>query len=95
MKKVSKSTLTIRALVAVYLLYLVYGLIQDYKTVQNQTITLIGIIVFTLCGGLILFTALRSLIKGDYEDGSEEEQLPENVEEDAGQYTEEEEKDTE
>lgn len=71
MKKVSKGTLTIRAVVAAYLLYLAYGLTQDYATAGNQTVTVIGIVVFVLCGGVILFTSLRRLARGDYEDGRE------------------------
>lgn len=58
----------LRACVAVYILYLAFGLIQEYGTAQNQMITLIAIVVFVIGGGLILFTALRKLVKGEYED---------------------------
>lgn len=100
MNKPSKSTLLIRALVAGYLLYLAYGLIQDYNTSQNHMVMVIAIIVFVLCGGVILITSLRSLMKGDYEDaGSADEQMPEDGGESLtqkdGQDIEEETKDTE
>lgn len=58
----------LRACVAAYILYLAFGLVQEYRTSQNQTVTLIAIIVFVIGGGWILFGALRKLIKGDYED---------------------------
>lgn len=73
MKKVSRGTLTIRAVVAVYLLYLAYGLTQDYAVSGNQTVTVIGIVVFVLCGGVILVSSLRSLAKGDYDDAGEDD----------------------
>lgn len=83
MKKSTKGALMLRACVAAYILYLAVGLIQDYGSSQNQTITLIAIIVFVLGGGLFLFTAIRSLAKGDYEDNTEsvEEEKSEILEE--------------
>ncbi len=69
MRKVSKGTLVIRAAVAVYLLYLVYGLVQDYGTSQNKVMIGFAIIVFALCGGVILLMSLRDLAKGEYDDG--------------------------
>lgn len=71
MKKVTKGTLTIRAVVAAYLLYLAYGLFQDYDASGNKMVTVAAIIVFALCGGVILITALRSLAKGDYDHGDD------------------------
>ncbi|MBP3475005.1 MAG: hypothetical protein J6K48_01585 [Lachnospiraceae bacterium] len=90
MKKASKGTLTIRAVVAAYLLYLAYGLTQDYAASGNQTVTVIGIVVFVLSGGVILFTSLRSLARGEYEDGREsDEPSEEEAGADTGQCTEE------
>lgn len=70
MKKPSKVTLSIRALVAVYLLYLAYELIRDYDTSQNQMVITIGIVVFIVCGAIILVSSVRRLVKGDYDEGS-------------------------
>lgn len=73
MKKPSKVTLSIRALVAAYLLCLAYELIRDYDTTQNQMVITVGIVVFIVCGAIILVSSIRRLIKGDYDEGSDAE----------------------
>lgn len=89
MKKVSKGTLVIRAMVAVYLLYLAYGLVQDYGVSRNKVVIGLAIIVFALCGGMILLMSLRSLARREYDDGEttqeqhEEEEL-QQIEENKG-----------
>ncbi|MBO5473788.1 MAG: hypothetical protein J6A08_08390 [Lachnospiraceae bacterium] len=72
LNKVTKGTLVIRAMVAAYLLYLAYGLTQDYAAASNRAATVVGIVVFTVCGGVILFMSLKSLAKGDYDGGTED-----------------------
>ena len=67
MKITNKSALMIRAMLAVYLLYLAYGLIKDYSTSNHQTLVVIGIVVFAICGGVILLSAVIRLVKGDYD----------------------------
>lgn len=75
-KKVNKATLLLRALVSVYILYLAYGLMKDYGTAENQMVSLVAIIVFVAGGGLILASSAYKLIKGDYDDGSMDEEEP-------------------
>lgn len=82
MKKVSKGTLVIRAMVAVYLLYLAYGLVQDYGTSQNKAVIGFAIIVFALCGGVILLMSLRSLARREYDDGETTQEQHEEEEQD-------------
>lgn len=62
-----------RVLVSVYVLYLAYGLIKDYGTATNQMLSLAAIIIFVIGGGFILLSSGYKLAKGDYDDGSEED----------------------
>lgn len=72
-KKVNKSTLLLRAVVSVYLLYLAYELIRDYSTATNQMVSLAAIILFIVAGGLILAVSAYQLITKKYDDGSEDD----------------------
>jgi hypothetical protein len=79
--KVNKVTLLLRVLVSVYVLYLAYGLIKDYGTAENPTLSLVAIVIFVIGGGLILISSGYKLAKGDYDDGSgEQEQTSEDEE---------------
>lgn len=82
-KKISKTTLLLRSLVSVYVLYLAYELIRDFEIAQNKMVSLAAIILFVIGGGLILGTSAYKLAKGDYDDGSgeDETQEPQDIEE--------------
>ena len=65
--------LTLRVVVALYVLYLAYGLIQDFgETSGNDRILIaIAIIIFIVAGGAILFFSGRKLIRKEYIDAEE------------------------
>lgn len=66
--------LTLRVVVAVYVLYLAYGLIQGFgETSGNDRIFIgIAIIIFVVAGGAILFFSGRKLIRKEYIDAEED-----------------------
>ena len=66
--------LTLRVVVALYVLYLAYGLIQGFgETSGNDRIFIaIAIIVFIAAGGAILFFSGRKLIRKEYIDAEED-----------------------
>lgn len=70
----TKVGLTLRIVVAVYVLYLAYGLIQGLgATSGNDRILIaIAIIVFIAAGGAILFISGRKLIRKEYMDAEED-----------------------
>ena len=69
----TKAGLTLRILVAVYVLYLAYGLIQGFgETSGNDRIFIsIAIVIFVVAGGAILFFSGRKLIRKEYMDAEE------------------------
>lgn len=77
----TKIGLTLRVVVAVYVLYLAYGLIQGFgETSGNDRIFIaIAIIVFIAAGGAILFFSGGKLIRKEYLD-AEEDAEDENAE---------------
>lgn len=60
--------LTLRVVVAMYVLYLAYGLIQGFgETSGNDRIFIaIAIVIFIAAGGAILFFSGRKLIRKEY-----------------------------
>ena len=66
--------LTLRVVVALYVLYLAYGLIQGFgETSGNDRILIaIAIIIFIVAGGAILFFSGRKLIRKEYMDAEED-----------------------
>lgn len=76
----TKIGLTLRVLVALYVLYLAYGLIQGFgETSGNDRIFIaIAIIVFIAAGGVILFFSVKKLIRKEYID------VAQDIEDDAG-----------
>lgn len=70
----TKVGLTLRVVVAAYVLYLAYGLIQGFgDTSGNDRIFIaIAIIVFIAGGGAILFISGRKLIRKEYIDAEED-----------------------
>ena len=65
---------TLRVVVALYVLYLAYGLIQGFgETSGNDRILIaIAIIIFIVAGGAILFFSGRKLIRKEYMDAEED-----------------------
>ena len=76
----TKVGLTLRIVVAVYVLYLAYGLIQGFgETSGNDRIFIaIAIVVFIAAGGAILLFSGRKLIRKEYIDAAQD------IEDDAG-----------
>lgn len=70
----TKVGLTLRVVVALYVLYLAYGLIQGFGgTSGNDRIFIaIAIIIFIVAGGAILFFSGRKLIRKEYIDAEED-----------------------
>lgn len=70
----TKVGLTLRIIVAVYVLYLAYGLIRDFgKNTGNDRIFIaIAIAVFVIAGGAILILSAKKLIRKEYIDANEE-----------------------
>lgn len=70
----TKVGLTLRILVAAYVLYLAYGLIQGFgETAGNERIFIaIAIGVFLIAGGAILLLSARKLIRKEYVDADED-----------------------
>lgn len=70
----TKVGLTLRILVAAYVLYLAYGLIQGFgETSGNDRIFVaIAIAIFLVAGGAILILSGRKLIRKEYVDADEE-----------------------
>lgn len=66
--------LTLRVVVALYVLYLAYSLIQGFgETSGNDRIFIaIAIIIFIAAGGAILFFSGRKLIRKEYVDAEED-----------------------
>lgn len=69
----TKVGLTLRILVAGYVLYLDYGLIQGFGETSGNDRILIGIAIvfFLIAGGAILFFSARKLIRKEYVDAEE------------------------
>lgn len=70
----TKVGLTLRILVAVYVLYLAYGLIQNFgeNTGNDRIFIAIAIGVFLIAGGAILIISAKKLIRKEYVDANEE-----------------------
>lgn len=66
----TKVGLTLRIVVAAYVLYLAYGLIRDFgQTAGNNRILIaIAIVIFIVAGGAILFFSGKKLIRKEYID---------------------------
>lgn len=66
--------LTLRVVVALYVLYLAYGLIQGFgETSGNDRIFIaIAIVIFIAAGGAILFFSGRKLIRKEYVDADQD-----------------------
>ena len=66
--------LTLRVVVALYVLYLAFGLIQGFgETSGNDRILIaIAIIIFIVAGGAILFFSGKKLIRKEYMDAGDE-----------------------
>lgn len=71
----TKLSLTLRMLVAAYVLYLAYGLIRDFGKNVGTDRYLIGaaIIIFVAAGGALLILSARKLIRKEYIDAEEDE----------------------
>ena len=71
--KETKAGLTLRILVAVYILYLAYGLIKGFGETSGNERIFIGaaIVVFLAAGGAILFFSGKKLIRKEYRDADE------------------------
>lgn len=69
----TKVGLTLRVLVAVYVLYLAYGLIQGFgETSGNDRIFIAAaIVIFVIAGGAILILSAKKLIRKEYVDADE------------------------
>lgn len=70
----TKVSLTLRILVAAYVLYLAYGLIQDFEknTGNNRIFIAAAIGVFLIAGGGILILSVKKLIRKEYVDANED-----------------------
>ncbi len=70
----TKVGLTLRIIVAAYVLYLAYSLIQNFgKNTGNDRIFIaIAIGVFLIAGGAILILSVKKLIRKEYIDANEE-----------------------
>lgn len=70
----TKVGLTLRILVAVYVLYLAYGLIEGFgETAGNDRIFIGAAIgIFLVAGGAILIISAKKLIRKEYVDAYEE-----------------------
>lgn len=71
----TKVGLTLRILVAGYVLYLAYGLIQGFgETSGNDRIFIAAaIVIFVAAGGAILILSAKKLIRKEYVDADENE----------------------
>ena len=71
-----------RILVAVYVLYLAYSLIQGFGETSGNDRILIGaaIVVFLAAGGAILFFSGKKLIRKEYRDADENTESTESAE---------------
>lgn len=71
----TKVSLTLRILVAGYVLYLAYGLIRGFgETAGNERILIaVAIVVFLIGGGGILLLSVKRLIRKEYADAGEDE----------------------
>lgn len=70
----TKMSLTLRILVAAYVLYLAYGLIQGFGEASGNDRILIAIAIgiFLAGGGVILILSVRKLIRKEYVDANED-----------------------
>lgn len=84
--------LTLRVVVALYVLYLAYGLIQGFgETSGNDRILIaIAIIIFIAAGGAILFFSGRKLIRKEYIDATQD--IEDDAEDESAEAVDEEEK---
>lgn len=86
-KQATKAGLMLRALVAVYVLYLAYDLLRGIYAGQqdHRGLILAAVIVFLGGGGAILVSSLVSLAKGNYADPmADQEESGENMIEEGG-----------
>ncbi len=69
----TKVGLTLRILVAAYVLYLAYGLIQGFGEAFGKDRIFIGaaIIIFLVAGGAIMILSAKKLIRKEYRDADE------------------------
>ena len=77
----TKVGLTLRILVAAYVLYLAYGLIQGFGETSGNDRIFIGaaIAVFLVAGGTILFFSGKKLIRKEYRDAEENNESTETT----------------
>lgn len=70
----TKLSLTLRMVVAAYVLYLAYGLIRDFGKNVGSDRYFIGaaIIFFIVAGGALLILSARKLIRKEYIDAEED-----------------------
>lgn len=68
----SRLLLAIRMIVAIYLLYLVFGLRDSFvPPIEKEDITIIiAAIIFTIAAIIIIFFSVRSLMTGRYQGGA-------------------------
>ena len=69
----TKVGLTLRVVVAAYVLYLAYGLIQGFGETSGNDRILIGaaIVIFLAAGGAIMIISAKKLIRKEYRDADE------------------------
>lgn len=81
----TKVGLTLRILVAAYVLYLAYGLIQGFGETSGNDRIFIGIAigVFLVAGGAILILSAKKLIRKEYVDAYEEAESGETEDDEA------------
>lgn len=61
-----------RAIVGAYLIYLAKGLLKDYaksSSTNMRVIVILAIVLFTVCGFIFLYDALRNFVIGRYPGG--------------------------
>ncbi len=69
----TKVGLTLRILVAAYVLYLAYGLVEGFGETTGSERIFIGaaIVIFLAAGGAILILSAKKLIRKEYRDADE------------------------
>lgn len=79
----TKLGLTLRILVAAYVLYLAYGLVGGFGETSGTERILIGaaILIFVAAGGAIMFFSAKKLIRKEYRDADEGAEGTKNEEE--------------
>ncbi|MGN0306895.1 MAG: hypothetical protein ACI4DN_01635 [Lachnospiraceae bacterium] len=75
-KKLTQGSLMMRILAGAYLLYLVYQLVRGYPltTGNSRIVSLVGIVLFSITGILILGHSLYLIKTGRYENNKEKDE---------------------